>query len=398
MPKKIPPSQTSVVHLPPLPSIPAPAPPPARGRNATAAAVAAPRKSRSPARPSGAVGGRLNAAREQLSRRGVDPLTASISAATTLQEEDVTVQRRSRGRPKKVVEEKYDVEQDVAGPEEQKGELPASPARRRPGRPRKSDRPAPALFGAQEGKEDEDVEKPTRPMPRRRATSRNYVEQIEIDVDDDEEKKQPRPAVNGHAEEDADLTEEDEKAATPTKRGPGRPRKVPGSAATTPASTDKLSSPSLRKRKARVSSPSPPPSEPKRPRQESRGRPGQRKPWASEEERWLKKGVIRFNGQHRKWAQILKAYGDHFQGRSVVDLKDKWRNMQIKVGKYKRTGRGKQKGRGKDDDADDDGEVEEEEEEEDEDEVEEIEAASDGEEKEERKEDDGDEKEVSATK
>lgn len=54
-----------------------------------------------------------------------------------------------------------------------------------------------------------------------------------------------------------------------------------------------------------------------------KGKPKKR--WNSVEEDTLRNGVYKFG--EGNWKQILMAYGDVFEGRTNVDLKDKWRNM-----------------------------------------------------------------------
>ena len=49
-----------------------------------------------------------------------------------------------------------------------------------------------------------------------------------------------------------------------------------------------------------------------------------RKFWSSEETKWLEEGVKVYG--EGNWAQILKAY--NFNGRTSVNLKDRWRNLQ----------------------------------------------------------------------
>ena len=53
----------------------------------------------------------------------------------------------------------------------------------------------------------------------------------------------------------------------------------------------------------------------------------QRRPWTEQEEANLRAGVSRFAGERQKWKRILDAYV-FAEGRTNVDLKDKWRNLQ----------------------------------------------------------------------
>ena len=49
-----------------------------------------------------------------------------------------------------------------------------------------------------------------------------------------------------------------------------------------------------------------------------------RRKWNEEETKWLADGVEKFGAGN--WATILKGYP--FKGRTAVNLKDRWRNMQ----------------------------------------------------------------------
>ncbi|KAM7276315.1 hypothetical protein ACFE04_018181 [Oxalis oulophora] len=57
-----------------------------------------------------------------------------------------------------------------------------------------------------------------------------------------------------------------------------------------------------------------------------------KKQWSPEEEETLRKGVKKFGKGN--WTLILNAYAVEFEGRTAIDLKDKWRNM-IRMGSHK---------------------------------------------------------------
>ena len=274
-----PPSATSVIDLPPLPSISLPTPPPpppAAARSTARTSTRGGRKGGSPARVTGAMGGQLKAARRQLNRRGVDPLHASIDEATELQEESESgakvkgKTRATRGAPAReemeesnlVVEEEQEVLRGDQEEEEEE-EKAAQPVRKR--RAVTSTPP------------DEKKEQPSSPrrLHRRAATRTSYNEDL-IPIDIDEESGE---------EEASEEEEEEEEATSPPRAGRGK-RKA-------------ASLSSSRKKKAKVSSLST-----TEVRRGSRSK--HRRPFSEEEEKWLTKGVAKYQDQHKKWHLILE--------------------------------------------------------------------------------------------
>eukprot|EP00930_Biecheleria_cincta_P096244 TRINITY_DN88115_c0_g1_i1.p1 TRINITY_DN88115_c0_g1~~TRINITY_DN88115_c0_g1_i1.p1 ORF type:complete len:312 (-),score=50.70 TRINITY_DN88115_c0_g1_i1:38-973(-) len=55
-------------------------------------------------------------------------------------------------------------------------------------------------------------------------------------------------------------------------------------------------------------------------------------PFTQEEENYVRQGVKCYKGTYAMWIQILKHYPFR-EGRTAVDIKDKWRNIQKKEGK-----------------------------------------------------------------
>ena len=393
-PPQQPPSPTSVVQLPALPVISVPPPavvkpagkpvgkpagkpvgkPAGNGVKKVVGKAAEKKAVASPAQGGGGVvGGQLKAARKQLSRRGVDPLHASIDDATTLQAEEEAGEEeeeeqaekppaKRRGRPSKAAVQEEDEEEEARVEEEDDDVMEASQPR--------SQRKAKAVTrSAPEESEEEEVEKevsaPKR--PRRNATTRNYEETVSVDSD---EGGTDDGALNGAANEDE---EEEEEEVAPVKRTVKRSRSggKPAGSGKRKASTSPSRSPATKK-KARVSAPSSPSSPEDSAARRVGYRNADRRPFSAEEVRWLKKGVIRFATNGRKWHMILHIvsapiphqhtpphltsaahsvgcgcahsligmwsplcrywqYGQHFHDRTAVDLKDKWRNIQIKV-------------------------------------------------------------------
>jgi hypothetical protein len=56
-----------------------------------------------------------------------------------------------------------------------------------------------------------------------------------------------------------------------------------------------------------------------------RGQQRKRRRWTVEEEEALMEGVMRYGSGN--WKKILASAGESLAGRTAVDLKDKWRNM-----------------------------------------------------------------------
>ena len=333
-PPQLPPSSTSVVELPALPVIFVPissvvkpvAKPVVRPAVKPVGKVVGKAVGKKVASPvqvgGGVVGGQLKAARKQLSRRGVDPLHASIDEATTLQEEEeeegeeaekARGKRTARSSKAPVQEEDEEVED-----EEEKGEEQEEVSQPRSQRgPKAVVRGKKAVTRAAPEEDEEDVVEEPRPSkrPRRSATVRNYEETVAVDDEEEreeEEEADDSSALNGAAdEEDEDDEEvEEKKAVAPVKRPVGRPRSdgKPAGSVKRKASTTPQSPPAKKKKKkARVSAPSSPDEEPSSASSHRSGdRNRDRRPFTAAEERWLKKGVIRFANNGRKWLMILK--------------------------------------------------------------------------------------------
>ena len=278
-PAQLKPASASVVDLPPLPTISLP-PPPAAPARATVRSPALPssqgkRKAASPARGGGVMGGQLKAARQQLNRRGVDPLHASIDEATELQEE-AEVKKKDKGKKKGArdppaqdeAESNLQVEDEVEDGEE---EEEATPARVKPGAKRRAITSPPDEVKAEPT--------PSRRLHRRAATKASYdADLIPIDID-----------------EDTDDAVEEEEEDTPKQAGRGS--EGPTSAVGGKRKAGSLSG--SKKKKAKVSSLSD--------AEMRRGnRIKQRRPFSKEEEKWLTKGVALYRDHHRKWQLILK--------------------------------------------------------------------------------------------
>ena len=56
-----------------------------------------------------------------------------------------------------------------------------------------------------------------------------------------------------------------------------------------------------------------------------------RKKWNENEVAALKKGYTKHKDKYNKWASILEEFGSQFNDRTVVNLKDKWRNLREEI-------------------------------------------------------------------